>query len=44
MTGGCGVDDRKPRVAEHDFSAPRDTLIIRATMPLRVIHPLNYIR
>jgi hypothetical protein len=43
MTGWRGIDDGEPRVAKHDVATLRDSLIVRTTMPLRVIHPLNYI-
>src|ERR1051325_4540874 len=41
MTRSTRINNREPRVAQHDLAALRHTTVIRPAMPLRLIHPLD---
>jgi hypothetical protein len=44
MTRSRSINDRKPRITQHDFPKIRNPLIVRPAVRLRAIHPHNRIR
>jgi hypothetical protein len=38
MTSISRINDRQPGIAKHDLPTPHHTMVVRPTMPLRLIH------